>query len=62
LAWVFHLLQQFFSAPLVVIGTNIAILVYARTVTRMSEIAVRTALGASRNRVVLQLFAEALVL
>jgi len=60
--WVFHLIQLFFSALLVVIGTNISILVYARTVTRMDEFAVRTALGASRTRVVAQLFVEALVL
>jgi predicted permease len=41
---------------------NVAILVYARTATRAGEIAVRNALGASRRRVVTQLFAEALVL
>jgi predicted permease len=41
---------------------NVAILVYARTATRTGEIAVRSALGASRRRVVTQLFAEALVL
>jgi putative ABC transport system permease protein len=47
---------------LVVVATNVAVLVYARTVTRSSEIAVRTALGASRGRIVAQLFVEALVL
>jgi predicted permease len=41
---------------------NIAILVYARTVTRRDEFAVRTALGASRGRIVMQLFVEVLVL
>jgi len=41
---------------------NIAILVYARTVTRRDEFAVRTALGASRGRIVIQLFVEVLVL
>ena len=46
----------------VVIGTNVAVLVYARTASRAGEIAIRTALGASRRRVVMQLFAEALVL
>lgn len=42
--------------------TNIAMLVYARTVSRQEEIAVRTVLGASRGRIVLQLFIEMLVL
>jgi putative ABC transport system permease protein len=41
---------------------NIAILVYARTVTRREEFAMRTALGASRARIVMQLFMEVLVL
>ncbi len=62
LAWVFHLAQLFVSMILVVIGTNVAILVYARTATRTGEIAVRSALGASRGRVAAQLFAEAFVL
>src|SRR5215218_5470792 len=47
---------------LVVVAMNVAVLVYARTVTRTGEIAVRTALGATRARIVTQLFAEALVL
>jgi predicted permease len=47
---------------LVIVAVNVAILVYARTVTRTGEIAVRTAFGASRRRVVSQLFVEALVL
>jgi predicted permease len=47
---------------LVIICVNIAILVYARTATRQAEIAVRTALGASRGRIVAQLVGEALVL
>ena len=41
---------------------NIAILVYARTITRRDEFTVRAALGASRGRIVLQLFVEVLVL
>jgi putative ABC transport system permease protein len=41
---------------------NIAILVYARTVTRRQEFAARTALGASRGRIVMQLFVEVLIL
>ena len=45
-----------------VVCTNVATLVYARTAARHSEIAVRSALGASRPRIVGHLFAEALVL
>src|SRR5690606_11073645 len=47
---------------LVLVSVNVAVLVYARTAARAGEIAVRSALGASRRRVVTQLFAEALVL
>src|SRR5688572_25007207 len=47
---------------LVLICVNVAILVYARTATRQGEIAVRAALGASRRRIVAQLFVEALML
>ena len=52
------------SAPhcLLIVAVNVAILVYARTATRFGEIAVRTALGATRGRVITQLFVEALVL
>jgi lipopolysaccharide export LptBFGC system permease protein LptF len=41
---------------------NIAILNYARTVTRQQEFAARHALGGSRARIVWQLFIESLVL
>lgn len=54
--------QLAISLLLIVVAVNVAILVYARTVMRTGEIAVRTALGASRRRIVAQLFAEALVL
>lgn len=47
---------------LVLICVNVAILVYARTATRQGEIAVRGALGASRRRIIAQLFVEALML
>ena len=47
---------------LIVVCANVATLVFARTVMREGEIAVRTSLGATRRRIVLQLFAEALVL
>ena len=44
------------------VAINLAILLYARTITRLGEIAVRTALGASRGRILAQLFVEALLL
>jgi putative ABC transport system permease protein len=47
---------------LVIVCVNVAILVYARTATRQGEIAVRAALGASRRRIITQLFVEALAL
>ena len=60
--WLFRLVQLLITMLLVVICVNVAILVYARTATRQGEIAVRSALGASRGRIVGQLFVEALVL
>ena len=47
---------------LLVACVNVGTLVYARTATRDAEIAMRFALGASRTRIVTQLFVEALVL
>jgi predicted permease len=41
---------------------SVGTLVYARTATREGEIAIRSALGASRSRIIGQLFVEALVL
>jgi putative ABC transport system permease protein len=58
----FSVLRFMIALLLVIVATNVAVLVYARTVTRGDEIAVRTALGATRGRIVGQLFAEALVL
>jgi putative ABC transport system permease protein len=51
-----------FLLLLAVVCANVATLVFARTATRGWEIAVRNALGASRGRIVTQLFIEALVL
>jgi putative ABC transport system permease protein len=55
-------INLFFVMFLALICANVATLVFARTATRESEIVVRNALGASRGRIVMQLFAEALVL
>ncbi len=60
--WFIRFGQFIVSLLLVVVCVNVAVLIYARTVSRQGEIALRTALGASRRRVVAQLFAEALVL
>ena len=47
---------------LLVVASNVATLVFARTWSRAPELAVRTALGAPRTRVVGQLFLETLLL
>ncbi len=60
--WTVRLVLFFISLLLLPPCANIAILVYARTVTRQEEFAARTALGATRRRIVAQLFIEALVL
>ena len=52
----------FFVGLVMLCGANVATLVFGRTVMREAEITVRTALGASRRRIIAQLFAEALVL
>ena len=52
----------FLVALMVVVCGNVALLLFARAATREGEIAVRIALGASRGRIVAQLFAEALVI
>jgi len=58
----FAAMQSLMSLLALIVAINVGVLVYARTATRQREIAVRTALGASRRRVVGQLFIEALVL
>ncbi|HEX6943568.1 MAG TPA: ABC transporter permease [Gemmatimonadaceae bacterium] len=59
---VLYLVNGIFLALLAVMCTNVATLVFARTATRSWEISVRNALGASRGRIISQLFIEALVL
>lgn len=60
--WEVAAMQSIMSLLAVIVAVNVGVLVYARTATRQREIAVRTALGASRRRIVGQLFIEALVL
>lgn len=50
------------SIVLLIVAVNVGALIYARNAARIGEIAVRTALGASRRRIVLQMFIEALIL
>jgi putative ABC transport system permease protein len=59
---VLYLVNVIFLALLAIMCTNVATLVFARTATRSWEISVRNALGASRGRIISQLFIEALVL
>ena len=47
---------------LLVVAVNVGTLVYARNAARVGEVALRLALGASRRRVAVQMFLEALVL
>jgi predicted permease len=61
-SWEVVLLQLFAFALLAVVCGNIGTLILARTATRLNEISVRTALGASRARILGQLFIESLVL
>ena len=60
--WMVSLVLLLVSLLLVPPCINIAILVYARTVTRQGEFAARYVLGASRFNIVAQLFIEILVL
>jgi predicted permease len=60
--WEIPFTRVLLTLLLLVVCVNVAVLVYARTAMRAGEITVRSALGASRARIVAQLFAEALVL
>jgi putative ABC transport system permease protein len=56
------LANVFLVMLILVVSANVALLMFARAATREVEIGVRTALGASRARIVLQLFVEAIAL
>ena len=60
--WEMNSIRFVISLLLVAVAINVALLVYARTAMRRGELALRTAIGAGRRRIVLQLFVEALVL
>lgn len=57
-----HSINAFAVLLLIVICGNIALLMLTRTATREKEILVRTALGATRGRILTQLLLEALLL
>lgn len=59
---IIHQLNVFAALFLVLVSANVALLMFARAASREREILVRNALGASRARILSQLFAEALVL
>ena len=59
---VLYAVNGIFLMLLAIICANIATLVFARTATRSWEMTVRSALGASRRRIIVQLFSEAFVL
>lgn len=58
----FPLIRALLLMPLLVACVNVGLLVVAHTSRRGAEFAVRTALGASRSRLLMQLFTEFLVL
>lgn len=55
-------MNLFMIVLLALVCGNVALLMFARAAARENEIVVRSALGASRGRIILQLFTEALVM
>jgi len=58
----FRFVQALMFVLLLVACGNVAMLVFAGTATRLREIAIRTSLGASRARIVSQIFVETFLL
>jgi len=58
----FRFVQALMFVILLVACGNVAMLVFAGTATRLKELAIRTSLGASRARIVSQIFVETLLL
>jgi hypothetical protein len=59
---IFFSIYVFAVMLLVLVCGNVALLLFARAATRESDLVMRSALGASRSRIVAQMSAEALVL
>src|SRR5687767_7289295 len=59
---IFFSIYVFAVMLVVLVCSNVALLMFARAATRENELVMRSALGASRSRIVVQMFAEALVL
>src|SRR3954463_4650402 len=62
LPWMLASMNVFLVLLAALLCGNVAMFLFARAVSRERELLVRAALGASRGRLILQLFAEALVL
>src|SRR5262245_9369406 len=57
-----YAIYSFMIVLVILICGNVGLLLFARAASRETDLVVRTALGASRGRIVAQMFAEALVL